>query len=400
MQNQNGLNRRNFLKASALGTSGLILSSGKIQARPEIRDTSTVITRKLGSTDIELPVVSMGVMRADNPALVRAALKLGIVHLDTAHGYEGGKNEQMLGQLLRDFRREDFVIATKINLKGKSRETGEFTEETNPDDVEHMFNTSLERLGLEYVDILYLHAISSRQAVLYKPVLKEFRKLKKKGKTRYLGVSTHSNMPEVINAAAESGIYDVILTSYNFQMKGWQEMEDAIARAAGAGLGIVGMKTMAGGFLDKERTRKVNAKAALKWALQNPNIHTTIPGYTSFDELEESFSVMKNLKLSPEEESDLGMGDLSLSLFCNGCGECRTRCQKSLPLPDIMRAYMYTYGYHRYEKAQSTLISTGIDSDPCTDCRVCTATCSKGFNLSERVSDVWRLKDVPSAFFA
>ncbi len=400
MHNQNGINRRNFLKAGALGTSGLILSGGKLNAGKQKDHEASIVTRRLGSTDIVLPVVSMGVMRADNPALVRAALKLGIVHLDTAHGYQGGKNEQMLGQLLRDYRREDFVIATKINLEGKNRDTGEFTDETNPDDVERMFNTSLDRLGLEYVDILYLHAISSRQATLYKPVLKEFKKLKKKGKTRYLGVSTHSNMPEVIDAAVESKAYDVVLTSYNFQMEGWQEMEDAIARAAEAGLGIVGMKTMAGGFLDKERTLKVNAKAALKWALQNPNIHTTIPGYTSFGELEESISVMENLDLSPEEKTDLGVEDKSLTLFCQGCGECRISCRKSLPLPDIMRAYMYTYGYHRYEKAQYTLNSTGIQSDPCADCGICTATCSKGFNLAERVRDVWRLKEVPSEFFA
>jgi hypothetical protein len=294
MQKDKGFNRRKFLQASALGVGGIMLSGQKLNAGCE-RPERGIITRKLGSTGMELPIVSMGVMRADNPALVRAALKLGIVHLDTAHGYQGVRNEQMLGQLLRDYSRDEFMIATKINLEGKDRESGEFTDETNPDDVEEMFNTSLERLGLDYVDILYLHAISSEQATLYKPVLKKFKKLKKKGKVRYLGVSTHRNMPEVINAAVDSEVYDIILTSYNFQMKDWAEMEEAIQRAADAGLGIIGMKTMAGGYHDRERTQKVNAKAALKWALQNKNIHTTIPGFTSFEELEESFSVVASL---------------------------------------------------------------------------------------------------------
>jgi len=46
-----------------------------------------LIKRRLGKTGLELPVVSMGVMRSDQPALVRAALAAGMVHLDTAHGY-------------------------------------------------------------------------------------------------------------------------------------------------------------------------------------------------------------------------------------------------------------------------------------------------------------------------
>jgi len=60
-----------------------------------------IIRRRLGKTDIELPIVSFGVMRSDNAALVKSAFEMGFVHFDTAHGYQEGKNETMLGNYLK-----------------------------------------------------------------------------------------------------------------------------------------------------------------------------------------------------------------------------------------------------------------------------------------------------------
>ena len=101
------LDRRQFIRKSLVGASLTLLSSappGAIAAEPGAPDRreGKTITRRLGRTDIVLPVVSMGVMRADNPALVRAALESGVKHLDTAHSYQQGNNEKMLGEVLKD----------------------------------------------------------------------------------------------------------------------------------------------------------------------------------------------------------------------------------------------------------------------------------------------------------
>ena len=66
-------------------------------------DDSGIIYRTLGKTGIKLPVVSMGVMRADNPNLVKAAYENGMTHFDTANGYQGGRNETMLGEIFREW---------------------------------------------------------------------------------------------------------------------------------------------------------------------------------------------------------------------------------------------------------------------------------------------------------
>jgi hypothetical protein len=125
----NGYDRRQFLKSSLLGTSGALLATSAfgqtaISCPQNPVSQKKLITRKLGKTGIEVPIVSFGVMRADNPALVKAALEAGIVLFDTAHGYQRGRNEEMLGEVLKDRKRESFVLATKVPPEDADNKTG------------------------------------------------------------------------------------------------------------------------------------------------------------------------------------------------------------------------------------------------------------------------------------
>src|SRR6056297_2201624 len=96
---KNPVNRRIFLKTSLLGSAEAILGSqvfaGASSARPyPQKEKPAIITRKLGNTGMKLPIVNFGVMRADNPNLVKAAIDMGIKHFDTAHVYQNGNNEK------------------------------------------------------------------------------------------------------------------------------------------------------------------------------------------------------------------------------------------------------------------------------------------------------------------
>lgn len=386
-----GLKRRAFLKTGLTGAAGLIAGSSVLQGQegraPSKKDRKT-ITRTLGKTGIKLPVISMGVMNSDNPDLVRAALDSGIVHLDTAHGYMRGRNEVMIGGVLKGRPRDSFVIATKV----PASDPGAFLE---------MFDLSLKRLSLDYVEILYLHNITTRRDALSATMLKALEAVKKSGKARFIGMSVHTNEPEVIRAAVESKTYDVVLTSYNFQQGHSREVRRAIAEAAAAGLGIVAMKTLAGAFWDKEKQQPINAKAALKWVLSDPNVCTAIPGMTTFDQLESNLSVMESLALTSQEKKDLRLGNgESVGLYCQGCGQCLAGCPKELPIPSLMRSYMYAYGYKNLQAAHELVTSLDLPETLCGDCGVCSALCAKGFDVSDRVRDIARLRTVPSDFFA
>jgi hypothetical protein len=394
---ESSLKRRDFLKVSltglvTTGAAALLLADDKKKAKdskepqPPGGRREGFIYRTLGKTGVVLPVVSMGVMNSDNPELVRTALDSGLIHLDTAHGYQRGRNEEMIGRVLKGRPRDSFFIATKV------KEGEKFTE---------MLDLSLQRLGLDYVNILYLHNLTSRNNVLASENLEVMEKAKRSGKARFIGVSTHANEPEVIRAAIEAKIYDVVLSGYNFRKDYIKDLDAAIAEATATGVGIVAMKTLAGAFWDKLRTKPINTRGALKWALNNLNITTAIPGMTTFDQLKTDLEVVKDLKLTEEELRDLKLGQAqnTAGLYCQGCQRCVPQCPKRVPIPEMMRAYMYAYGYRNLEAAHELVSSLNLPDNPCSGCEQCSVNCAFKFDVRERMVDVNRLKVLPSDFY-
>jgi predicted aldo/keto reductase-like oxidoreductase len=250
------------------------------------------------------------------------------------------------------------------------------------------------------VDILYLHSVKRKEAVLFEPLMDALQKLKKQGKTRFIGVSTHSNEPECLRAAADSKVYDVVLTAYNFKQPNLPEMEKALAYAAGKGIGIVAMKTQAGVYWDKEKQHPINMRAALKWALRNENVHTAIPGFTTFDQLKLDVSVMADLTLTPEEEKDLKLDKTTAltGLYCLQCEKCLAQCGRDFDIPTLMRSYMYAYGYKNLSMAKETFAALELSKLPCTDCKTCKVKCTMGFDVREKLLDIVRIKDIPNDF--
>lgn len=398
--------RRDFLWAGATGlasaatfTIGACTPSAKKDER-----TKKLVYRTLGRTGMKIPVVSMGSIYAID--LVRAALDEGIVHIHTSSGYAERNHERMLGELFRDIPRESFVIATSPDLPypytrrhSRSLDLG---KEADPKLISESLEGSLQRLGLDYVDIFYLLSIGSVETVQYEPYMKEFEKLRRDGKTRAIGVGTHENEPAIIRAATDSGLWDVILTAYNFRQSHRQEVRAAIAHAAGAGLGVVAMKTQAGVYWDRTRLQMINMKAALKWVLQNENVHTTIPAFANYEEMHELLSVMENLGLTREEEEDLRLGDsLGLSgLYCQQCGVCVEQCPSGLDVPTLMRSHMYAFGHRQPGKAKDTLRSWKVADISCVDCSSCEVTCSLGMDVKSSISEIAPIIDVPEKFLA
>jgi predicted aldo/keto reductase-like oxidoreductase len=393
----NEITRRGFLKKGIAG-AGIVAVSPSIlvSAAPKAAEEN-IIYRTLGRTGLKVPVISFGVMRSDNPTLCTAAYDKGIRLFDTANGYQGGNNETMLGNLFKNYKRDSFILATKV--KPDTGRDGKPTDQTSPEKFLEMFNTSLSRLQMDYVDILYVHGVSTIELMEYKPLLNAVKKLKKDGKTKFIGFSTHSNEPLLINAAAEKEDWDVILTSYNYKHAAVTELTSAITKAGAAGIGIVAMKTLAGGgWLDKERTKPMNTGAALKWVLSNPDVSTTIPGMTSFDQLDLNAKLLTDLTLTETEKNDLLADMADPGLFCSGCLKCMPSCPRHLPVPDMMRAYMYAYGYASPSMAKDLLAELKVTGDPCAGCGTCTVNCSRNFNVREKIADVSRLGNIPSEF--
>ena len=395
------MDRREFLKSSA-GLGGFVYLSSNEQSSPEKgqgKKEAEFATRVLGKTGLKLPVITMGVMNTSNPALVRAALDAGMFFLDTASTYQRGTNEAMIGEVLKGRPRDSFAIATKARLSS-NQTTGLYSSDATEEAFTQKIDTSLKNLGLEYIDIYHHHSAWVRETVLYEPILNSLVKAKKAGKIRFIGVTTHRNEPEVIDAAVDSKVYDVVLPAYNFRQKHAEEVKKSIARAADAGLGVIAMKTMGGNVGGAYHNPQIDASAALKWALQDKNVHTIIAGFTTFDQLETDLKVLNDFSLTRSEKEGLRRAVLQAGLYCQGCGACLTQCVKKLPIPDLMRAYMYLYGYRNLLAAQDLVSSLSLPSGLCGDCSACPVKCLNRWNVSGRIVDVVRLREVPPEFIA
>jgi predicted aldo/keto reductase-like oxidoreductase len=394
------IDRRDFMKSTLAGFGGYFFLP-RIDMKQELRVVEAkgkekkIVYRTLGKTGIKLPVINMGVMNTNNPSLVRVALDSGMVMLDTAQTYQRGQNEGMIGEVLKGRPRDTFVLATKARLPSDQK-TGLYTEEATEDAFLKKVDGSLKNLRLDYVDIYYHHNVVKRESALYEPILKALEKVKKEGKTRFVGITTHMNEPEVIDAAVDSKVYDVILTAYNFQQKHYAEVRSAIARAVQAGLAIVGMKAIRGG--NRQTPTVKNSAAALKWVLQDPNVSTIVPGFTTFDEMNVDLAVMQDATLTDSEKKDLQKEASLHGLYCQGCGQCSGQCFEHLPIPDLMRAYMYTYGYRNLGHAQDLVLSLNLPEKVCEDCASCPVKCAIGFNVSAKIRDVIRLREIPPEF--
>lgn len=397
--------RRNFLKKGITGVAGVSLLPSFMKGKDdkEVKETGNckprLIYRTLGRTGLKVPIVGFGCGGGDNADLLRAALEKGIMYFDSANVCHFGKSESTLGEVVKGRPRDSFVVSTKVLMDTDAR-TGMFTDYTDIGKFKKKFHGSLERLQLDYVDILYLHMMSTGKALEYKPITDAMLELKKQGKIRFLGVSTHQNEPEVIRAAVDNKIYDVVLTSYNFLQPHIKEMNKAIDYAAKAGLGVVAMKTQAGVYWDAARKNMINMKASLKWSLQNPDVHTSIPGITSFDQLETDVSVMEDLVLTPQEMIDLKLDKPTAAqgLFCPQCGKCRSQCRYNLDIPTLMRCYMYSYGYKNPAQSKWILQQKTPSTITCRDCKTCAVSCTMGFNVPEKIKNIARVLDIPDEF--
>jgi hypothetical protein len=210
---------------------------------------------------------------------------------------------------------------------------------------------------------------------------------------RFAGIATHRNEPAVIRAAAKSGFGDVVLTAYNFRQSHRDQVQAAIREAAGAGLGIIAMKTQAGVYWDSTRRRKINMKAALKWVLRDEHVHSTVPAFSNYDELEEDLAVARDPLMRPEEERDLRLGEQPglQGLYCQHCARCLPQCPEGVQVPTLMRGYMYAVGHQEPRHASHVLSAWRASDIACTHCDRCRVQCAFGFDVRTRARDLARL---------
>ena len=115
------IGRRDFMKSSLAVFRGLFFLPS-IEQKQEMKMVEAkgkerkLVYRTLGKTGLRIPVINMGVMLTDNPNLIRTALDSGVLLLDTAHAYMAGRNEEMIGGVIKRCPRETSYHGCMVTL--------------------------------------------------------------------------------------------------------------------------------------------------------------------------------------------------------------------------------------------------------------------------------------------
>ena len=379
-QKKEGLNRREFLKSGIFGgaaaAAGLSGWSGVARgASLNAAGNPAPVYRTLGRTGLKITVVSFGAMLTPEPEVIRAGLDQGINYIDTARRYMNGKNEEIVAQAIKGLRDKIF-LATKTLASSNTKA-----------DIVRDVEKSLSVLQTDRIDVIQLHNLTSRERAFNPEVREALVKLRQEGKVRFFGVTSHTNQTEVVNAVIDDPdrFFDTVLVGYNF--KSGPELKQAIARAAQAGIGVVAMKTQAGGYQTAALGGVSPHQAALKWALQDTNVTAAIPGMKDLAQLKEDAAVM-GLALTRRDEQILKRYGQAISpYYCQLCGRCEGFCSRGVAISDINRCLMYAEAYGSLDLAMDTYreIPTRASLQTCLDCSECTASCVNGINIATKL---------------
>jgi aryl-alcohol dehydrogenase-like predicted oxidoreductase len=182
--------------------------------------------------------------------------------------------------------------------------------------ITESLEASLKRVGVDYFDIVMCpHGANSPEDLECPEIVETFQQLKKQGKVRFLGVTSHNDPAGVLRAATAAGYYDVAMVAYNVINGGY--LEEAIRQAAAKGMGIISMKAAHAVATHHKalqpipdwRVQKINRviagemKAPMKaylWALQNPHISAVISNLWDETFINENLSLAgKKVELQP-----------------------------------------------------------------------------------------------------
>jgi predicted aldo/keto reductase-like oxidoreductase len=387
------INRRRFLKIAGTGALGLGIPES-LKLNPPNSDqgeqeTSTPKVRKynrLGKTGLDVSDIGFGAINYFNPNVLRYAFDLGVNYFDTAEAYMRTMSETYLGQTLKDVRHQ-IILSTKHAASAP--------REMERNSLIQRIEGSLKRLQTDYLDIALIHQVSDPDVIRNEEVLAAYDRMKKDGKVRFTGFSTHV-ADILLPPLLETAVFDVVLFVYN-HMEG-PPLEPLIEKARAKGIGMIAMKALAGNkqgslkSLVNEETKY--SRAALGWILSNPHIDSCLITMNTFSHVEEYVAasgkpISRNI-LGPLAKYRREAGQTYCRVSCRDCLEA---CPHGVAINDVLRCAMY-YEDYRMERGAVDLYEELAEGQKATRCGGCSAPCEGacpfGLPIKERLLQAHR----------
>jgi predicted aldo/keto reductase-like oxidoreductase len=411
---RNPSNRRHFLKTSALAmiggstmgrTSLAQTRNEKEEALPTIRNYKT-----LGRTGFQVSDIGSGAPM--NEPVLKALIDAGVNYMDTGEGYYNGKTDRVIGNVIKDYDRKKFFIATKL-----------LNEDffSSKEDVLNRVRQSLERLGTDYVDCCMIHSVENSNRLKDEHWHAAMDQLKSEGRVRSTGLSCHGSawllepedsLEKVMMTAIDDGRFDVFMMTHNYLTQDvtskildackeknigtaiiksnpvmlYQLLDGAVTRLENEGKDAEGYRNWRQKFdpgirKGKEYFGKYGydseddlIAAGITYIVSDPRAHTVCLDFKNLESVEawlgRSGTRFENTQAKMLDDYRQHFGFLNCRM---GCNACESACPHHLPVNNIMR-YHYYFHNKRQEKEAMKLYA-GIDGARATVCRDCEAPC-------------------------
>jgi len=286
--------------------------------------------RPLGATGAKVSVLNQGTYGLSR-RLLDYTYAQGVRYFDTADCYRNGQSEAEIGDWFsRTGKRKEIFLATADHPGGSGKgDLGQLLTR---------IDKRLASLKTDYIDLFFIHGISVEEygpQALEWPRSREFKevadKLRKSGKTKFVGFTCHDRQaPEFLQAAAEGGFLDAVMMSYNPVIGAADDkLNRAMDACAKAGIGMIAMKTMRG---IGDQLKKGDLKgtplpvAVIHAVLSDDRISSICSEMRSFEHVEQNTGAARSFRkaMTSAERHDLQRAIVAAGMtFCPGCPACR-----------------------------------------------------------------------------
>lgn len=358
---------------------------------------------KLGFGTMRLPMKEDGsIDKEETKKMVKVAMDAGINYYDTAWGYHAGKAEEVTGEILADYPRDSYYLATKMpTWLCHSKQ-----------DVIDTFQKQLEHLRTDYFDFYLVHSIdddswpNTQNIQCINALLEE----KAAGRIKHLGASFHCSL-ELLEEILEiyGSVLEFVQLQINYHDWDFAQGKELHELALKFGKPIVIMEPLRGGMLAnltpesaqifrdyeaKEGTSHSNAFYALKYASELKNVFVTLSGMSSMAQLEDNIKIFDEPEMSKSDYATIDEVKESLKnsilIPCTACNYCYD-CPSEIKIPDVFGAYneSASKGFHEiWGKIYGPYDRVMKGASPCIECGQCLAICPQHLKIPELLKKV------------
>ena len=339
--------------------------------------------------------------------MVDLYIERGFTYFDTAYGYNNGNSEIAIRKAVSErFPRDKFQVTTKLPLWGP----------LTLDEMKKMTQTSLERTGLDYFNLYFMHGIEPTrfEMIAEMKAWEYLRSVKDDGKAKNIGFSYHGDGDSLNRILDSHGQYvDIIQLQINYL--DWEPRAKSCYEAAvNHGVGIIVMSPVKGGALASftpeviDIFKQANPEASVaSWALRFPmnldGVITVLSGMSAIEQVDDNTKIAGNLKPLSDAELEViahAMDEVNKipTIPCTQCRYCVADCPKSINSPGIINLLNE---YAKYQSLPSTkgmygvmtggMHGTPAKSSDCIECGECERHCPQGIKIIEAHKEAVKL---------